>query len=101
MEKTIIEFVLKLISFLKGKVKYHFNKKIFIFYIKDIPCPVDSNGFFTEEVKDFVGRYVKDADKDIIKLLKENKRLIQNSKIKHSYPFCWRYFNEMFFKIIF
>ena len=33
-------------------------------------CPVDENGCFTKEVKDFVGLYVKAADKDIKKLLK-------------------------------
>ena len=37
----------------------------------DIPCPVDSNGLFTDRVSDFVGRYVKDADDDICKLLKD------------------------------
>ena len=26
-------------------------------------CPVDSCGCFTESVKDFLGKYVKDADK--------------------------------------
>ena len=33
-------------------------------------CPVNENGCFTSEVKDFEGIYVKTADKDIKKLLK-------------------------------
>ena len=33
---------------------------------------------------------VQDADKNIIKWLKENGRLINASSFKHSYPFCWR-----------
>ena len=33
-------------------------------------CPVNENGCFTNEVKDFEGIYVKTADKDIKKLLK-------------------------------
>ena len=34
------------------------------------PCPVDENGCFTSEVKDFAGVYVKTADKEIKRLLK-------------------------------
>ncbi|XP_071817894.1 isoleucine--tRNA ligase, cytoplasmic-like isoform X3 [Apostichopus japonicus] len=56
----------------------------------DVICPVDESGRFTEEVTDFAGQYVKDADKNIVKLLKQNGRLVDNSTIKHSYPFCWR-----------
>jgi isoleucyl-tRNA synthetase len=53
-------------------------------------CPVDGSGLFTAEVTDFAGRYVKEADKDIVKKLKEMGRLEKNSSINHSYPFCWR-----------
>lgn len=35
-------------------------------------------------------RYVKEADKDIIKHLKGQGRLIDSSNYSHSYPFCWR-----------
>jgi isoleucyl-tRNA synthetase len=30
------------------------------------------------------------ADKEIMKVLKAKGRLIVQSTIKHSYPFCWR-----------
>uniref|UniRef100_T1K3T1 isoleucine--tRNA ligase n=1 Tax=Tetranychus urticae TaxID=32264 RepID=T1K3T1_TETUR len=53
-------------------------------------CPVDNSGRFVEPVNDFLGQHVKDADKNIIKLLKERKRLVQSGTTKHSYPFCWR-----------
>ncbi|XP_066248278.1 isoleucine--tRNA ligase, cytoplasmic [Euwallacea similis] len=56
----------------------------------DAVCPVDSVGRFIDPVTDFKGQYVKDADKDIILHLKTNKRLIHQSQVKHSYPFCWR-----------
>ncbi len=36
----------------------------------NLPNPVDSDGNFTEEVTDFKGRYVKEADKDIISAIK-------------------------------
>ena len=35
-------------------------------------------------------RYVKEADKDIIKHLRNVGRLIDSSNYTHSYPFCWR-----------
>ncbi|KAH9938927.1 isoleucine-tRNA ligase [Amylocystis lapponica] len=54
------------------------------------PCPIDDAGRFTKEVPDFVGLHVKVADKEIQKVLKAKGRLIVQSTIMHSYPFCWR-----------
>ncbi|MCJ1260830.1 isoleucine--tRNA ligase [Lobaria immixta] len=54
------------------------------------PNPVDEKGCFTTEVRDFAGQYVKTADKAIIKHLKAAGRLIVDSQITHSYPFCYR-----------
>lgn len=54
------------------------------------PNPVDDNGKFTNEVSEFAGVYVKDADKLIIKKLTENGRMLLATQINHSYPFCWR-----------
>uniref|UniRef100_A0A674E9I6 Isoleucine--tRNA ligase, cytoplasmic n=1 Tax=Salmo trutta TaxID=8032 RepID=A0A674E9I6_SALTR len=63
-------------------------------------CPVDSSGCFTDEVTDFVGQYVKDADKNIIKWLKEQGRLVNSSTFKHSYPFCWRSDTPLIYKAV-
>ncbi|XP_063767146.1 isoleucine--tRNA ligase, cytoplasmic [Eleginops maclovinus] len=63
-------------------------------------CPVDASGCFTSEVTDFVGQYVKDADKNIIKWLKENGRLINVSSFKHNYPFCWRSDTPLIYKAV-
>ncbi|EPY49273.1 cytoplasmic isoleucine-tRNA ligase Irs1 [Schizosaccharomyces cryophilus OY26] len=54
------------------------------------PCPIDEKGRYTEEITDFVGQYVKDADKEIIRTLKNRGCLVRHSQIFHSYPFCWR-----------
>ncbi|EDU42320.1 IleS Isoleucyl-tRNA synthetase [Pyrenophora tritici-repentis] len=54
------------------------------------PNPVDDAGCFTDRVSDFKGQHVKQADKAIIKHLKGTGRLIVNSQLTHSYPFCWR-----------
>ncbi|KAM6256644.1 isoleucine--tRNA ligase, cytoplasmic [Porphyrio hochstetteri] len=63
-------------------------------------CPVDASGCFTAEVTDFAGQYVKDADKNIIKFLKEKGRLVQSSTFKHSYPFCWRSDTPLIYKAV-
>ncbi|KAG8436243.1 hypothetical protein GDO86_007368 [Hymenochirus boettgeri] len=63
-------------------------------------CPVDASGCFTQEVTDFAGQYVKDADKSIIKLLKEQGRLVHSSSYKHSYPFCWRSDTPLIYKAV-
>jgi isoleucyl-tRNA synthetase len=60
--------------------------------------PVDSKGRFTEEASPFQGEFVFDADKDIIKLLKEKGRLVGEEKLSHSYPHCWRCKNPVIFR---
>ena len=49
--------------------------------------PVTSGGLFTEEVTDFTGQFVKDADPGIIMKLKEEGKLYKKETIVHSYPF--------------
>lgn len=53
-------------------------------------CPVHSDGRFSEVVSDFAGRWVKEADRDIIRALKESTRLFHQEQYLHEYPFCWR-----------
>ncbi|RCK78836.1 MAG: Isoleucyl-tRNA synthetase [Candidatus Ozemobacter sibiricus] len=58
----------------------------------DLPVlqPVDLAGRFTDEVTPWKGRFVKDADPDIIAHLKQTGHLLYATTIKHTYPFCWR-----------
>ncbi|KAI8590096.1 tRNA synthetases class I-domain-containing protein [Geranomyces variabilis] len=56
----------------------------------DLPMPVDATGCFTPEITAYAGVYVKEADKQIQKDLKATGRLIRQSQLTHSYPFCWR-----------
>ena len=58
--------------------------------VKSAPCPVDFEGKYTSEVSDYAGVYVKDADKLIIRRLKEEGMLFQQDVVVHSYPFCPR-----------
>lgn len=65
-----------------------------------LPCPVDASGVFTDQVSDFKGQHVKDADKNIMKWLKQNGRLVHQSTHKHSYPFCWRSDTPLIYKAV-
>ena len=63
-------------------------------------CPVTLHGEFTDEVPDFAGRHVKDADKDIIALLKANGALYRQEVIQHSYPYCYRSDTPLIYRAI-
>lgn len=51
---------------------------------------VDLEGKFKKEVEKWAGRFVKDADEEIIKDLDERGLLAGRQKYRHQYPFCWR-----------
>ncbi len=53
-------------------------------------CSVGPDGKFTNETPDYEGRWVKEADKDISRELKERKVLYHLEQYLHDYPFCWR-----------
>ncbi|MGE3954889.1 MAG: isoleucine--tRNA ligase [Parachlamydiales bacterium] len=63
-------------------------------------CPVDQNGQFTAEVAEYVGHFVKRADKDIAKRLKGAGRLFHQGTIRHRYPFCWRSDTPLIYKAV-
>jgi isoleucyl-tRNA synthetase len=51
---------------------------------------IDDAGQFLPEITPWAGRFVKDADVDIIMDLKTRGVLFKSGKITHTYPFCWR-----------
>ena len=51
---------------------------------------VDDRGNMLDCTGILAGKFVKDADKIIIKMLKENGLLFKELPFEHSYPFCWR-----------
>ncbi len=52
--------------------------------------PVDDEGRFTEEIVDFVGLNVFDANPEVIKWLKARQRVLRHETYDHNYPHCWR-----------
>ncbi|MCR8656019.1 isoleucine--tRNA ligase [Paenibacillus endoradicis] len=51
---------------------------------------VNNAGRYIDEVTDLAGRFVKDCDVDIVKMLSEKGLLFSKERYEHSYPFCWR-----------
>ena len=64
------------------------------------PNPVDGSGRYTDEVPDYKGVHVKEADKAIQKDLKARGRLIVQATLSHQYPFCWRSGTPLIYKAI-
>ena len=67
---------------------------------QELPCPVDSNGCFTDEVPDVKGMHVKTADDVLIQMVKEKGRLVQKDSLEHNYPFCWRSDTPLIYKAV-
>lgn len=52
---------------------------------------VDARGRLTADCgSDLEGLFVKDADKVVLRKLKENGLLFKKAEFTHNYPFCWR-----------
>ena len=51
---------------------------------------VGQDGNFLAEIEPVAGMFFKDADKPLIKILKERGLMFRSEKYKHSYPFGWR-----------
>jgi isoleucyl-tRNA synthetase len=67
-----------------------------------ILSPVDDRGLFTAEagVPELTGKYVFDANADIIALLRERGMLIAEQRYPHSYPYCWRSKTPILFRAV-
>ena len=52
--------------------------------------PVDAEGTFDHTVPAYTGRFVKDADADLIAELDGRGLLVAEEPYQHSYPHCWR-----------
>ncbi|OIO42003.1 isoleucine--tRNA ligase [Candidatus Pacearchaeota archaeon CG10_big_fil_rev_8_21_14_0_10_31_9] len=69
-----------------GEVDYEVCKEKGLPFVQ----PVDETGKFTDEVPDLKGKFIKTADKEIIRKLEANDHLFRIIPYEHDYPFCWR-----------
>jgi len=65
-----------------------------------IISPLKMDGTYNEECGRFSGKFVKDADKEIINELKNRGVLFASEFIEHDYPFCWRCSSPLIFMAI-
>ncbi|HIK84128.1 MAG TPA: isoleucine--tRNA ligase [Myxococcales bacterium] len=66
----------------------------------DLVDPLDSDARFQAPVTDYEGVFCKDADKAIIRRLKDEGSLVEQSTIVHSYPFCERTDTPLIYRAI-
>jgi isoleucyl-tRNA synthetase len=52
--------------------------------------PVDDRGHFRDDVPLVGGRFVKEADEDLVRDLKERGLVFRSAREAHAYPHCWR-----------
>ena len=74
--------------------------------------PVDEGGVFTEEVRDYAGLQVFDANKPIVADLRDSTGplarrdaarravLVRQASYVHSYPHCWRCHRPLIYKAV-
>jgi isoleucyl-tRNA synthetase len=67
-----------------------------------ILSPVDDDGRFTEEVGIPVweGKFVFDANKEVVEHLRDNGTLLGEQVYEHSYPHCWRSKTPVVFRAV-
>jgi len=59
-------------------------------YGLDVVNPVRLDGTYDERIRGYAGRFVKDADADLVDDLQRRGRVWRVQEYEHSYPHCWR-----------
>ena len=62
--------------------------------------PLDDEGKFNDTVPPYAGMYFKEADKQIIKDLKDSNKLLKHETLVHSYPMCDRTNEPLIYRAI-
>ncbi|NLA64490.1 MAG: isoleucine--tRNA ligase, partial [Leucobacter sp.] len=61
---------------------------------------LDEGGRFISAVTDVAGELWFDANRQLIRLLKQRGRLLREASYEHSYPHCWRCRNPLIYKAV-
>ena len=61
---------------------------------------VDDGGRFVNAVTDVAGELWFEANRPLIRLLRERSRLLREQSYEHSYPHCWRCRNPLIYKAV-
>jgi len=60
--------------------------------------PVGGDGRFVEGTELFAGAHVFTANQKVIEVLKARGALLQEARVEHSYPHCWRHKTPIIFR---
>ena len=66
----------------------------------ELVCPVDERGCFTSEVSDYAGLQVFEANRPILRRLKDAGQLLREESYVHNYPHCWRTDTPLIYKAV-
>ena len=69
------------------------------YYGHPSPSPLDDSCNFTKDAGKYAGKFIKDADKDIIRDLEKEGLLLHKERISHSFPICWRSKTPLVFRM--
>lgn len=61
---------------------------------------LDDGGRFIAAVTDVAGELWSDANRPLIRLIRERGRLVREQSYEHSYPHCWRCRNPLIYKAV-
>ncbi|WP_349884420.1 isoleucine--tRNA ligase [Microbacterium sp. WHRI 7836] len=61
---------------------------------------LDDGGKFLPNITDVAGQLWMDANTPLVRLIRENGRLIRLQSYEHSYPHCWRCRNPLIYKAV-
>ena len=61
---------------------------------------VDEGGRFIDAVTDVAGELWMDANRPLIRLVRDRGRLLREQSYEHSYPHCWRCRNPLIYKAV-
>ncbi|WP_434969404.1 isoleucine--tRNA ligase [Microbacterium sp. bgisy207] len=61
---------------------------------------LDEGGRFLPQVTDVAGELWMDANRPLIRLLRERGRMLREASYEHSYPHCWRCRNPLIYKAV-
>ena len=63
-------------------------------------CPMDSRGCYTQDVAQWAGQHVFEANPSVIRLLKERGVVLRHDSYDHPYPHCWRCAEPLVYRAI-
>lgn len=61
---------------------------------------LDESGRFLSAVTDVAGQLWSDANRPLIRLLRQRGRLLREASYEHSYPHCWRCRNPLIYRAV-